>query len=214
MEALIETTDGWEAENLLNPRTFELHTVLNNFQLTEQVKQCPILTTSDLFIQELSAVYERPVKLTDGFTTGDSVVLFSNPMPEPGDLPQKRSYSDGKVTISTIFYWPPPPGGIIAGYTAPLSRWVETKIDGLTSETIVLHGYYSQTYRPMHHNFAENFLFEPRLETGIPVTQLDELRAKNIRLVYFYFNGYFGSKIVTYGFDPEDAYKGRFAVMY
>jgi hypothetical protein len=69
--------------------------------------------------------------------------------------------------------------------TYPLSHFVETRITGLTTQPIVLHGYYSQTFHPFHHNFGEEFLFEPRLEPGISQSVLDELEAKNIQLIYF-----------------------------
>jgi len=92
-----------------------------------------------------------------------------------------------------------------AGYTAPLSRWVETVIEGYTSEPIVLRGWYSQTYRPKHHNFGEHFLFEPRLEPGVSQNILDELRAQNIRLIHLYVYGeeYNNGWVRTYGFENK-----------
>ena len=44
--------------------------------------------------------------------------------------------------------------------------------------------YYSQTYRPGHHNFTEEFIFEPRLEPGLPASTLAELNAANIQFLY------------------------------
>jgi hypothetical protein len=117
--------------------------------------------------------------------------------PPPGSILVTRSGRSAKgVTVETRFYWPPEPTGIVAGYTAPLAGWEQTTITGLTSTPIVLRGYYSQTYRPEHHNFAENFLFEPRLEEGIPVATLDELEAAGVRLLYF------GA-----GFGPDGVFK-------
>jgi hypothetical protein len=92
-----------------------------------------------------------------------------------------------------------------AGYTAPLSSWVETVIEGYTSEPIVLHGWYSQTYRPEHHNFAEHFMFEPRLEPGISQQILDELRAQDIRLIHFFYE-FDREWISTYGFEDNVFY--------
>ena len=66
---------------------------------------------------------------------------------------------------------------------------VSTTITGYTTTPIELTGYYSQTYRPEHHNVTEHFLFEPRLEPGISQTILDELEAKNIRLIHMYLKG-------------------------
>jgi hypothetical protein len=104
------------------------------------------------------------------------------------------------AAITSTFYWPQPPKGPTAGYTAPLAAWKETRIEGLTTEPILLHGYYSQTYRPEHHNFAENFLFEPALEPGLSPAILEQLRAKNIRYIYAYWGGDdFGSAIWAAG---------------
>ncbi|HVK67791.1 MAG TPA: hypothetical protein VM694_25200, partial [Polyangium sp.] len=49
---------------------------------------------------------------------------------------------------------------------------------------IVLKGHFSQTYRPQHHNFSEDFLFEPALEEGLPANVIAELTAKGIRQIY------------------------------
>ncbi len=82
-------------------------------------------------------------------------------------LPQSRTFTDASASISTDFIWPPSPTGAVAGYTAPLDRWTATAIGGVTDESTALSGYFSQTYRPEHHNFTENFIFDPHLEEGI-----------------------------------------------
>ena len=87
------------------------------------------------------------------------------------------------VDIQTTFYWPNDPPAA-AGYTAPLVRFVETRINGLTTQPIVLTNYYSQTYRPGHHNFTEEFIFEPRLEPGLPASTFAELEAANIQFLH------------------------------
>jgi hypothetical protein len=48
----------------------------------------------------------------------------------------------------------------------------------------VLTNYFSQTYRPGHHNFSEDFIFEPRLEPGVPASVLGELNAANIQWIH------------------------------
>ena len=95
----------------------------------------------------------------------------------------RRVEGDDGVVITSTFYWPPVPSGIMI-YTAPLSHWVETVITGLTTEPIVLHDWYSQTYRPGHHNITEYFIFEPRLEPGMSPQILNELTAQNIQYLY------------------------------
>jgi len=88
--------------------------------------------------------------------------------------------------------------------TLPLARWEETTIQGFTTDPIVLRGYYSQTYRPGHHNFSEDFLFEPELEPGLPSSIRRELRAADIRLIHLIHNQYSESQVLTYGFDPQE----------
>ncbi|MBX3227467.1 MAG: hypothetical protein KIT84_14020 [Labilithrix sp.] len=68
--------------------------------------------------------------------------------------------------------------------TASLGRWESTEIRGLTSAPIVLRGYFSQTFRPGHHNFDEDFAFEPALEEGLPAAQAAELEAKDIQTIF------------------------------
>ena len=81
---------------------------------------------------------------------------------------------------------------------------METRIEGLTTQPILLHGYYSQTYRPEHHNFGERFIFEPRLEPGLPLAVLNELQAANIRLIHLYHDRYgSGSKATILGLDGK-----------
>ena len=107
----------------------------------------------------------------------DNVVTSANPLVE-------ETISAGGVTVATSYYWPPPPRGITAGYTAPLVKWNQTTITGLTSAPIVLTGHYSQTYRPEHHNFGSNYIFDPWLEPGIAQSVLDELQTNNVRFLF------------------------------
>lgn len=204
-----QTTDAWALPDLANPRTCGLYT--SNVGVLVAPSQSPVLTIRDLGVSyldarflDLAADYARPERSWNGgatTTTHDQVRIRPAPRVQPGDLLQQRTITGGGgVQIVTSFYWPPTPKGMSAGYTAPLIRWVETTITGYTSQPIVLHGYYSQTYRPEHHNFSEHFLFEPRLEPGLPQAQLDELRDKNIRLIHAY-NGT-PSAITTYGAEP------------
>jgi hypothetical protein len=88
------------------------------------------------------------------------------------------------VTIDIAFWYPPMPLGATAGYTAWLARWDQTVITGLASAPITLTGYWSQTFRPQHHNFTEGFLFEPRLDPSVPAVLLAELAAQNIAGIY------------------------------
>ena len=108
---------------------------------------------------------------------------------QEGSLLQTRSGVRGGVSLQTQFYWPPHPTGPTAGYTAPMEKWVATTITGLTATPVILQGYYSQTYRPGHHNFSESFVFEPALEEGIPAGQLAELDASGVRQIFWHVGG-------------------------
>ncbi|WP_433931109.1 PEP/pyruvate-binding domain-containing protein [Sorangium cellulosum] len=153
----------------------------------------PLLTLRDLPLT-FSADHATPVPAldVDGTpTTVSSETVWLTPCPADGPPPegallQERSFSsDSGVTVATSFYWPPRPrDGLVVIYTAPLERWVETRIEGLTSSPIVLKGYHAQTYRPQHHNAEEDFVFEPRLEPGLDPALVAELEAKDIRLIY------------------------------
>ena len=110
-----------------------------------------------------------------------------------------RYYDSGPISVNTTFCWPTEAYG--TSETAPLLNWVRTVIEGCTTEPIVLTGFYSQTYCPLQDNETEHFLFEPPLEPGITQTQLDELKAQNIRLIHLIKGP--SSSITTYGFDDE-----------
>jgi hypothetical protein len=203
----VNTDDGWLMHHLANPRGCELHTELIPTEV--KVDESPILTLSDIEWITLGVEYNEPVLTWEytgpNTTTTDLICLRPCLEPQAGDLLQHRYFEVPKdPSISVTFYWPPDPGSV-GGYTAPLSRWVETVIEGYTSEPIVLHGWYSQTYRPEHHNFGEHFLFEPRLEEGISQQILDELRAKDIRFIHFFYE-FDREWIRTYGFEEKPFY--------
>lgn len=182
------TWDRWAWSELLNPLEATLET-----RLITQVSpaQSPLLTLRDSPLITLTADYDYTVPTWawggDLHTTSETIVLTPCPPELPGDLLQNRVIEGGRgLVIDTTFYWPPPPSGPGAGYTAPCVRFVETVITGLTKQPIVLHGYFSQTYRPEHHNFSEHFIFEPRLEPGIDPQMIDELRAQRIELIHIH----------------------------
>lgn len=191
--------------HLANPRAYELNTDFIQTEVAVDVN--PMLTLSDFPFFTVWVEYNEPVLSWEytgpNTTTSDLICLGRCLRPETGDLLQHRSFTEPKgISISVTFYWPPDPDSA-GGYTAPLSRWVETVIEGYTTEPIVLHGWYSQTYRPGHHNIYEHFVFEPRLEPGISQQILDELRAQDIRLIHFFYE-FDREWIRTYGFEDKE----------
>jgi hypothetical protein len=152
----------------------------------------PLVALRD-FELTFTAEYATPVPALDydGTTlavSSETVRLGECPVDGPpmegAILVERRLSPVTGVTVNTSFYWPKYPSGPTAGYTAPMHKWVETRIEGLTSSPIVLKGYYAQTYRPQHHNFSEDFIFDPRLEPGLDAALLAELEEKDIQLIY------------------------------
>ena len=203
-------TDGWRFPGLQNPRTYEMK--ISEVRTLVAPSESPVLVITDFasfpggladgcFTLEVD--YDRPVPTVDfqgpKMTTTDYGLICTCPQAEVGELLQQRSLvGPGGITIDTSFYWPTPPEGFTAGYTAPLVRWVGTTISGLTSTPISLVDDFSQTYRPEHHNFGENFIFEPALEPGIPQQQLDELSAAGIRAIHVLGDIFGGDPQITY----------------
>lgn len=220
-----ETIDNWRLSNLDNPRTYHLRTT--EIPIAVSAAENPIFMPSDLGgyafnlpykCLTLDVEYDSPVPSwhqqlwpsdpPSGLrtTVQDRVYLWSSPAAHPDDIFEERFFTSSGVSIRTSFYCPPPPKGYPdwSAHTAPLIRWDRTIIEGLTAEPIVLEGYYSQTYRPEHHNLVETFLFEPRLEPGLPAATLAQLGSMNIRLIHLTLDNQSdgdASTLTTYGFD-------------
>ena len=207
-------SDSWLLADMGNPRRYTLRA--ERAGLLVAPSQCPLLTIRDLGIQsnfgsgllELQVDHDRPVTTWTWSGAGTTSVDYGRLIPpfEPklGEPSVTRTLTGPKgVSVTTHFYWPVPDVGAVAGYTAPLARFVETRILGYTSTPIVLHGFYSQTYKPEHHNFSEHFIFEPGLEPGILPSILQELRTRNIRLIHVYSSSGGTATFTTYGFVPR-----------
>jgi hypothetical protein len=54
----------------------------------------------------------------------------------------------------------------------------------LTSEPLVLRSDYAQSYHPCHHNFCEEFIFDPHLEPELDPRLRAELVAASLRGIY------------------------------
>ena len=183
--------DSWSLATSNGARQLSLTTKLRT---TATANEAPILTLNDAKI-DLTVQYPSPVPVVEfgpviNSVLEESILLERCRSTTTASIEITRTVSPDKgAAISTTFYWPEPPKGATVGYTAPLVAWKETRIEGLTSEPIVLRDYFSQTYRPHHHNFSEDFLFEPALEPGISPAILAELAAKDIRSIYVYWGG-------------------------
>jgi hypothetical protein len=125
-------------------------------------------------------------------SSSEDFVRLVRPKPiTAASLQQERRWTNasGSLRVSTRFFWPERSGGADAGYTAPNIGFVETRIEGLIPDPLVLTGYWSQTYSPEHHNFSEHFLFEPRLDESVSATQTSALEAAGIRILHVWHSG-------------------------
>ncbi len=217
-------TDSWRLTDLDNTRTYLLQTT--GIPTAVSKAQNPLLVPADFGTRAFNLPYRClaldvqyqqfvpswrqqlwPNDPPSGLrpTTKDRVYLWSCPPPHPHDVPQERAFASGTLSIRTSFYFPPPPTGFSdwQAHTAPIKRWGRTVIEGLTATPITLVGYYSQTYRPEHHNLIEHFLFEPQLEPALSPEILDHLADLDIRFIHLIIDNRPAgdqSGITTYGY--------------
>ena len=172
-------TDQWRFTDLCNPRTYRLRSM----PLFQTVVPDPVVTLSALRL-DVEVDYSSPVRVDDANTTsGEEVSLYRPWEPTSDDVAEECSLNDPNtgVSITTRFYvhwgW---------GWDAPASvQFEQTRIEGLTSEPIVLTGFFSQSVGGGSHLCPKNFLFEPALEPGLSSQSRDELKARNVRLIYY-----------------------------
>jgi hypothetical protein len=173
-----DLVDSWRFSDLCNPRTYRLQTS----PLYGETLSDPVVTL-DNFRLSVEVDYERPVPVAGGQTaTTEEISLYKPWQPTAQDTPEECSFADPNlgVSVCTQFYlrW-------VWGGSMPTNiQFVQTCIEGLTTEPIVLTGYFSQSVGGGAHLCPKNFLFEPGLEPGISQEILDELLARNIRLIY------------------------------
>lgn len=174
--------DSWAVGSGTNRRILTLTTPVIR---SATAPQTPLVTVRD-FMLTLEAKYATAQPTFDfsgpSTTLNDTVLLTLCPVIRSDSLLQNRAFTNSsQVVVRPQFWWPQPPKGPSAGYTAPNLGFVETRITGLTTEPLVLRARAAQTYSPGHHNFWEAFLFEPRLDPAVSAAQLAELEAKQIR---------------------------------
>ena len=172
-------TDIWPLTGLFNARVCKVVTA----PLFQETVSTPIVTLAD-FRLVLDVNYVRPVATGETeATTMEEASLYQPWEPTADEVPDVCALSDPNtgVTIETQFYmrwgW---------GAEAPTSiQFQQTRIEGLTTEPIVLTGFFSQSVGGRAHLCPKNFLFEPQLEPGLSPRTLDELKARNVRLIYY-----------------------------
>jgi hypothetical protein len=149
----------------------------------------PVFCAAD-FPARVNVAYATPQPALDSqgrptTVTSDFAVLEAPRNLTYGSIRIERLLDTGRgLTVRTVFYWPDTDDGPVAGYTAPLVKFESTTITGLLPHPIVLRDYYAQTYRPGHHNFTEEFIFEPALDPDLPVADAIALRNAGIQALY------------------------------
>jgi hypothetical protein len=178
IEGVFGRRDSWSIGSGVTRRVMTLSTLIPT---SIGPNRLPIVFPDDLGFT-LDGVYDTPVAYLDfdravSARTEEQVLLVPCHDLHPltaGHLLQVRTPTRGDVSLEIGFYWPPFPTGAVAGYTAPLDRWIGTTIAGIGAQPTFLDGFFSQTYRPEHHNFTENFIFDPHLEEGIDLGVLQQ----------------------------------------
>ena len=169
-------------------RNFKLVT---SYPSEVDARLAPIITPQD-FTQELQVTYASPVPWLDGSTpatrTSDRVMFIPSQELTPDTEINTRSFTFGNLQITTRFKWWKPGGDNLIVKTLPVAEWVDTVITGLTTEPITLTNSFAQSYGPGHHNFVEEFIFEPALDPSVTAAQKAELQAANVRLLHVVHN--------------------------
>ena len=182
-----QVTDAWSVDDGGSTRQFALSA--NATRLVRQNAN-PLFVLSDFFTT-FEVSYSQPVPTLDWSgqpTTTDTETVRLGRCPDDNVITPRTTLRDHDLALSNgrrihiQHYWPEAPTGATAGYTAPLHKWAQTTVSGFTSQPITLRGFWSQTYRPGHHNFSEDYVLEPRLEAGVDPASLAELEAANTRL--------------------------------
>ena len=169
-------TDAWRLPEPCSPRIYRLR--------TEPVFQSglpdPVVTPDDLRLG-IEVEYAAPVLLDESNRTiTEKVTLYQPWEPTEQDFLEVCSFDDPStgLSLNTEFYvrWS------MMGQTPTSVQFEQTRIEGLTTEPIVLTGYYSQSVGGGAHLCPKNFLFEPALEPGISQTILEELSLLQMKL--------------------------------
>jgi len=180
------TTHAWQMPTLAGPARVQ---IFNSFSdaLSSAPLDLPLVTVRDFL---LDATYSEPVPSNRYFqwssVTNESIYL--RPEIDVRSVPNARRIEhtqtfyldDNPFTISTAA-----DHGIEGGDNPWLTGPLQTRIEGLTTEPILLTNFFSQTTANFHLSAVHAYIFEPRLEPGISQTILDELEALNIQILFF-----------------------------
>lgn len=208
--------DGWTAGDGPDQRRFELTSVIP-------------LGGSSLFLRQaeirkwLTVTYSHSVPVLDGrgqetAVSREQIQLIARPdraSLQPSETVAFELTNGISLTLSFLNSTNAsgPPLGIDKNfwgtYPAALSPWTHCRISGLISEPIELRGYYSQSSRPGHKFRYAWHVFEPRLEPGLPASQLRQLQEADIELIYISREAWPGGEVTAMILGPD----GKFRIL-
>jgi len=179
---------SWRMNSAAGPAGFEL-TVARPTSSYVSPQEGPFLDLgAPDFNFWLRVEYDAPVRFIGqpGTGTSEDVVMMpvqTNPAAEVVRVTHYDQGGTGSTNVTITSRYAIGNNFLYAG-DPPLFRFEKTEIAGLTSRPLVLRGYFSQTWHGGHRQEAEAFLFEPHLEEAIDPDLLQELEAKDIRMIY------------------------------
>jgi len=203
--------DGWSVGSGTNQWRFELRSVLGAARSTT-----PFLTPPDIR-KYLTVTYPVPMPvirqwdlvLTNTLSEEVQLVVRPDPATLQPETPGTMTNRVG-ITLTAAFLTSTnalgPPIGVdkhpMGYYPIALSPWTHTQLAGLLATPLELHGYWSQSTAPSHHNLQTWYLLDPRREPELPAPQWAELEARNIDLI-FVMRFFLSSEISVVGLDRD-----------
>ena len=182
--------NSWRMATADGMATIEMRNMFSGPSQLKAISQ-PLIGVRSFY---LSATYDQPVppprRGSTSWRTNEGI-WFGTPT-DVRHVPNLRRiahaatfYLNGRTfTISTSS-----DQGIEGGDNPWLVGNFQTRIDGLTSQPILLTNFFSQTTANFHVSSVHAYIFEPRLEPGMPQSNLEELGVLDIRMFCFHSAG-------------------------
>ena len=188
-------TDRWTVGDGAGKRIYQLTSVIS----TNSDPAAPFLPQAEIR-KWLEVTYATPLPILDYQTIGTNTVqeeiqLVAHPdlstlQPDPAET--ETFATTNHITFQVAFLSSTntvgPPLGVDKNlwgtYPAAYSPWAHTTITGLLSEPLELRGYYSQSAKAGHKYRYQYYIYEPQLEPDLPAQQWQELKTKNIQLIW------------------------------
>jgi hypothetical protein len=184
-------TDSWRMSSLEGPTDIRLESGVAFFY----PKDGPLLQSLSRHTLPLNATYDHPVffntRRGSPWRTNETITLQPDPKSRHDDETVTNMFIFSEhgtnitfVTTYRIGSWE------VYNFSPPLVGTLQTRIEGLTADPIILTNYYSQTLDLGHLGAGPQFLFEPRLQPSVPAAAIQTLDALDIRVFYVRQPGY------------------------